>query len=68
VPDVNLEVRACAMTRLPERDRNVLIALGVLQRVVIDARARFDRDFISLGPLAETVTVFEGLYGPGDCG
>lgn len=68
--------RARAMTALPERDRSVLIALGVMQNQVIDARNRFDRDFIpidlgswglnDLMPPIITTTVFEGVYGPGE--
>lgn len=67
-----VEDRALAMAVLPERSRNVLIALGVLQRVVIDARSRFDRDFLpdywSL-PVGTVITETEcGPFFPGDVG
>jgi hypothetical protein len=65
------EDRARQMRMLPERDRNVLIALGVLQRNVIDARCRFDRDRLSVtlaDLMAPTITINEfGPYFPGDC-
>jgi hypothetical protein len=55
------------MADLSERDRNVMIALGVLQGRVIDARRHFDQDFIEIDlPDVVTTTVFEGVYGPGD--
>jgi hypothetical protein len=73
VSDVDPEIRARAMTRLPERDRNVLIALGVMQRNVIDARRRFDPDFglpdyWSL-PVGTVITETDfGPFFPGDVG
>lgn len=66
--------RATEMECMPEAERNISIAFGVMRGRVIDARHRFDPDRLLptlrdlFGSYTETVTtlVFEGSYGPGD--
>jgi hypothetical protein len=61
---------AAEMAALPLSERNMMIALGILSGVVIDARRIFS-ETVTIGPLmAETTLVFEGTYGPEDwdCG
>jgi hypothetical protein len=69
--------RADAMEAMSEAERNVAIALGVMQRNVIDARHRFDPDrllptladmFGDSGALFVSRTVFEGAYRQDDEG
>lgn len=60
------EQRALAMAALAEPQRDMMIALGILSGVVVDGRRRFER--LTIGPLVETITVFEGTFGPGEGG
>jgi hypothetical protein len=54
------------MAALAEPQRDMMIALGILSGVVVDGRRRFER--LTIGPLVETITVFEGTFGPGEGG
>jgi hypothetical protein len=63
--------RADAMEAMPECERDIAIALGVMTNQVIDARHRFDPDRLlpGLDDLfrdAVTTTVFDGTFFPGD--